>query len=90
MMACPDCHRVRRPDGLHICLAAAMSRRLDSGAGHGVITGKKPIRAENYSEENASKDARYPHSLPRAVSTYTLPGGGPAAMVWNSLVKGGR
>lgn len=27
MIACPKCHRVRRPTGLHICLAEALARR---------------------------------------------------------------
>lgn len=94
-MVCVDCHRVRTPTGLHICLAKALavrglsvaatttawprceSRRLDTAQGHGAVTEKRPIRSENY-------------SVPRPVSAFSLPGDGPAARVWNALVKGAR
>lgn len=90
MIACTECHRLRRPNGLHICLAVALSRRLDSGTGHGVVTAKTPIRSENY--RNVITDLA-PHNRsagPLPVSAFSLPGDGPAARVWNALVEGKR
>ena len=59
MTHCPDCHRLRRPVGMHICLAEALAAR-------GAVTQMKPVWPENYTELRRVNAFRLPGDGPAA------------------------
>ena len=76
MIHCPLCHRLRRPNGLHICL----SKRSDFSV----------VPAPNGAQRDAATAAGFlGHETrgagPLHISSFRLPGAGPAAQVWNQL-----
>jgi hypothetical protein len=68
VIACPKCHRLRTPTGLHICLEKALAARASTPRPPAVLVSRRL-------------------ETPAPISSFTLPGDGPAARVWNALVE---
>lgn len=75
MMACPDCHRVRTPTGLHICLKSAMAKSasIRTASHRGTVgVGDPPSKRQDM----------------RRLGTIRLPGNDVVANIWNAVIEG--